>query len=85
MKPFFVWLRALFVKKSPFVKKTTWTAIFRAAASFARYLDQYQSFFTGKATNRAFKVVNGILNFQIFLTLTLTQNLTLYTKNTVAW
>ena len=33
---------------------------------------------------RLIKVVNGILNFQIFLTLTLTQNLTLYTKNTVA-
>ena len=57
MKPFFVWLRALFVKKSHFVKKTTWTAIFRAAASFTRDLDQYQSSFTGKAANRMFKYI----------------------------
>ena len=31
------------------------------------YKTQNQSLFTGKAANRAFKVVNGILNFQIFL------------------
>ena len=65
MELFFSWLQALFVKKSPFVKKTTWTPIFRAAASFTRYLDQNQSWFTDKATNRAFKVINGIPNFQI--------------------
>ena len=34
--------------------------------------------FTGKAANRAFEVINGILNFQIFLAPAL------YTKNTVA-
>ena len=33
--------------------------------------------------NRALKVINGILNFYIFLTQTLTLTLTLYTKNTV--
>ena len=52
---FFVWLRALFVKKSPFVKKTTWTAIFRAAASFTRYLDQNHAWFLSKAANRTLK------------------------------
>ena len=41
----------------PFVKKTTWTANFRDAASFMRYLDQYQSWFTGKAANRTFKFI----------------------------
>ena len=46
------------------------------------YKTQNHTWFTGKATNGAFKVINGILNYQIFLTLTLT--LTLYTKNTVA-
>ena len=38
-------------------KKTTWTAIFRAAASFMRYLGQYHAWFTGKAANRAFKFI----------------------------
>ena len=54
---FFVWLRALFVKKSPFVKKNTWTAIFRAAASFTRYLDQNHSWFLSKAANRTLKFI----------------------------
>ena len=41
----------------PFVKKTTWTANFRDAALFMRYLDQYQSWFTGKAANRTLKFI----------------------------
>ena len=41
--------------------------------------DQNQSWFTGKAANRAFKAINGIPNFQIFPTPTPTLNLTLHT------
>ena len=57
MKPFFSLAAGLVCQKSPFVKKTIWTAFFRAAASFTRYLDQYQSWFTGKATNRTLKFI----------------------------
>ena len=57
MKPFFRLAAGLVCQKSPFVKKTTWTAIFRAAASFTRYLDQNRSWFTGKATNRTLKYI----------------------------
>ena len=46
--------------------------------------DENHSLFTGKATNRALKVINGMLNFHIFLTLSLTLTLTLYTKITLA-
>ena len=54
---FFRLAAGLVCQKSPFVKKTTWTANFRDAASFMRYLDQYQSWFTGKAANRTFKFI----------------------------
>jgi len=45
--------------------------------------DENHSLFTGKATNRALKVINGMLNFHIFLTPALTLALAPYTKNTV--
>ena len=54
---FFRLAAGLVCQKSPFVKKTTWTAIFRAAASFTRYLDQNHAWFTGKATNRTLKYI----------------------------
>ena len=57
MKPFFRLTAGLVCPLPPFVKKTTWTATFRAAALFTRYLDQNQSWFTGKATNRTLKFI----------------------------
>ena len=57
MKPFFRLAAGLACPLPPFVKTTTWTATFRAAASFMRYLDQHHAFFTGKAANRAFKYI----------------------------
>ena len=54
---FFRLAAGLVCQKSPFVKKTTWTAIFRAAASFTRYLDQNHSLFLSKAANRALKFI----------------------------
>ena len=38
-------------------KKTTWTAILRAAASFTRYFDQNHSWFLSKAANRTLKFI----------------------------
>ena len=58
MKPFFSSGCGTCLSGWPlFVKRTTWTAIFRAAASFMRCLDQNHSWFTGKAANGTFMLI----------------------------
>ena len=58
MKPFFRLTAGLVCPLPSFVKKkTTWTAIFCAAASFMRYLDQNHAWFLSKAANRTFKYI----------------------------
>ena len=54
---FFRLTAGLVCQKSPFVKKTAWTAIFRAAALFTRYLDQNHAWFLSKATNSTLKFI----------------------------
>ena len=54
---FFRLAAGLVCRKSPFGKKTTWTAIFRTAVSFTRYLDQNHAWFLSKAANRTLKFI----------------------------